>query len=225
MSAGPQTASAPVSVPTAADALAGPLFKNSRVSKDLQARRVAQYEQVTALRVNERMSIREIRKRTKLNVRTIGKYLRAARLPSRVKFRRSRPLRISSRRLSWLLLHDKIERKAGEQNVIDLLRENCQPVCRGIDLARECRATFQQRQSAKLLEWIERAKQADVPKELRNFAKGLEREWPSIKPAIELPWSNGRAEGHVNRIKLIKRQMYGRAKFDLLRIRVMARGP
>jgi len=42
---------------------------------------------------------------------------------------------------------------------------------------------------------------------------------------MELPWSNGRAEGHVNRLKLIKRKMYGRAKLDFLRIRVMGSGP
>lgn len=46
-----------------------------------------------------------------------------------------------------------------------------------------------------------------------------------MKAAVELPWSKGRAEGHVNRIKLIKRKTYGRANFDLLRIRVMARRP
>jgi hypothetical protein len=60
---------------------------------------------------------------------------------------------------------------------------------------------------------------------LAALERGLERDWPSVKAAIELPWSNGRAEGHVNRIKLIKRKMYGRANFDLLRIRVMTRGP
>lgn len=41
------------------------------------------------------------------------------------------------------------------------------------------------------------------------------------RPAVQLKWNNGRAEGHVNRIKLIKRKMYGRANFDLLRARVL----
>jgi transposase len=213
---------APEPVPSA-DAFAGPVLQVAPLSKDQQAWRITQ-QQVTALRRDEGLSIREIRKRTSLNARTIMKYLRAAGLPARVKRAPAR-LRISSRRLSWLVLNDQIERKPGEQKVVDHLRQNCQGVCRGIDLARECRAIFQQRESAKLLEWIERVKQPEVPKELRNFAKGLEQEWPSIKPAIELPWNNGRAEGHVNRIKLIKRQMYGRANFDLLRIRVLARGP
>jgi transposase len=135
------------------------------------------------------------------------------------------PIRISSKRLSWLLLHDKIEPKPGEQKVIDQLRQACDAVRHGVELAREFRAIFQQHQSGKLLEWIGRAQGEQAPVELINFARGIEKEWPSMKAAVELPWSNGRAEGHVNRIKLIKRQMYGRANFDLLRIRVLARGP
>ena len=44
----------------------------------------------------------------------------------------------------------------------------------------------------------------------------------AVLAALSLPWSNGQVEGQVNRLKLIKRQMYGRAKFDLLRLRVLA---
>jgi transposase len=54
-----------------------------------------------------------------------------------------------------------------------------------------------------------------------TFATGLHRDLAAVKAALELHWSNGRTEGHVNRLKLIKRQMYGRAGFDLLRIRVI----
>jgi transposase len=135
------------------------------------------------------------------------------------------PRRISSKRLSWLLLQDQIERKPDEQMLIDQLTKDCPPVRKAVDLAREFRGIFKERQPAKLLEWIDRAKDNEMPSQLKNFAQGLEQQWPSVKAAVELPWNNGRAEGHVNRIKLIKRQMYGRANFDLLRIRVMARAP
>jgi transposase len=60
---------------------------------------------------------------------------------------------------------------------------------------------------------------------MNGFAEGLRRNWPEVRAAVELPWSNGRTEGHVNRLKLIKRKMYGRAKLDLLRIRVLGSGP
>jgi transposase len=57
-----------------------------------------------------------------------------------------------------------------------------------------------------------------------SFAKGLEREGSALQAALTLPYSNGNGpiEGAVNRLKTIKRQMYGRANFDLLRIRVLS---
>jgi transposase len=57
--------------------------------------------------------------------------------------------------------------------------------------------------------------------ELLLFAKGLVQEEPSIRAARREPWSSGQVEGQVTRLKLLKRQMYGHAKFDLLRQRVL----
>ncbi len=56
---------------------------------------------------------------------------------------------------------------------------------------------------------------------LKNFANGLLRDIKAVENAIHLPWSNGPVEGHVNRIKSIKRQMYGRASFELLRRKII----
>jgi len=56
---------------------------------------------------------------------------------------------------------------------------------------------------------------------LRGFAEGLSRDIDAVRAALAHSWSNGPTEGHVNRLKLLKRQMYGRAKFDLLRSRVL----
>lgn len=49
----------------------------------------------------------------------------------------------------------------------------------------------------------------------------LRRDQDAIAAALQLPWSNGMVEGQIHRLKLIKRQMYGRASFDLLRLRVL----
>jgi transposase len=187
---------------------------------------LARYQRAMELRKQGR-DIRAIRKETKLNLRTIMKYLRMAGLPPRLvrKSRRKRAARISPRRLSLLMLYDKVEPKPQEKKVIEHLRQQSPSVGESIDLARQCAAILQQRNSDKLLTWIERAKQSAVPRELQNFAKGLEREWSSIRPAMDLHWNNARAEGHVNRIKMIKRSMYNRAGFDLLRLRVLAQGP
>ena len=58
-------------------------------------------------------------------------------------------------------------------------------------------------------------------KELKSFANGLQKDFLAVKEATVSEWSNGQTEGQVNRLKLLKRQMYGRANFDLLRARVI----
>ena len=56
---------------------------------------------------------------------------------------------------------------------------------------------------------------------LKSLARGLLRDIEAVHNGIIMPWSNGAVEGHVNRIKSIKRQMYGRASFELLRKKVI----
>jgi transposase len=65
--------------------------------------------------------------------------------------------------------------------------------------------------------WLEAA----VHSPLASFAGRLRRDQNAATAALQLPWSNGMVEGHIHRLKLIKRQMYGRASFDLLRLRVL----
>lgn len=57
--------------------------------------------------------------------------------------------------------------------------------------------------------------------DVRRFARGLEQDRAAVEAAMALPWSNGPVEGAIQRLKTIKRQMYGRANFDLLRRRVL----
>jgi transposase len=57
---------------------------------------------------------------------------------------------------------------------------------------------------------------------LGGFARALERDGTAVEAALTLPWSTGPVEGRITQLKLIKRQMYGRARFDLLRHRVLA---
>jgi transposase len=71
--------------------------------------------------------------------------------------------------------------------------------------------------------WLKTAARSGVA-ELRRFALGLWRDYRAIEAAMTLPWSNGQVEGQINRLKLIKRSMYGRANFDLLRLRVLHAG-
>ena len=72
-------------------------------------------------------------------------------------------------------------------------------------------------------DWLEQASGCGV-EALQTFAAGLRQDGAAVRAALTLPWSSGQAEGQINRLKMLKRQMYGRAGFDLLRRRVLLRG-
>jgi transposase len=88
------------------------------------------------------------------------------------------------------------------------------------ELALAFRQLMKERARVALSAWVETAEQCPVP-ELRTFAVGIRQEYQAVMASLEYPWSNGQVEGQVNRLKTIKRQMYGRANFDLLRARVL----
>jgi len=78
---------------------------------------------------------------------------------------------------------------------------------------------LRKRTSSELQTWIETVLTSSLP-DLKRFATGLQQD-AAVRAAFELPYSNGQTEGQVTRLKLLKRQMYGRAKLDLLRQRVL----
>jgi transposase len=88
------------------------------------------------------------------------------------------------------------------------------------ELALAFRQLLKERARVALSAWVERAEQCPVP-ELRTFAVGIRQEYQAVAASLEYPWTNGPVEGQINRLKTIKRQMYGRANFDLLRARVL----
>ena len=73
-----------------------------------------------------------------------------------------------------------------------------------------------------LAPWLEAAEQSSVP-EVHAFVTKLRQDLPAVQAAVTFSWSQGQVEGQVNRVKLLKRSMYGRAKFDLLKQRVLYR--
>lgn len=79
-------------------------------------------------------------------------------------------------------------------------------------------------QGQQLEAWMERVQQSNI-REMHNFVKKLRQDQDAVQAGLTLSWSNGVVEGHVNRLKCLKRMMYGRAKFDLLRQRVLYRSP
>ena len=76
---------------------------------------------------------------------------------------------------------------------------------------------IQQRKDKRLDEWLADAK----PGLMASFASGIAQDLAAVKAALIEPWSNGQIEGQNTRLKLVKRQMYGRANLDLLRARLI----
>jgi transposase len=87
-------------------------------------------------------------------------------------------------------------------------------------LSQEFVALLKERQVKVLDGWLKRAKESRVT-ELGSFVNGMRRDYAAVCAACSLPWSNGTTEGHVNRLKFLKRQMFGRAHLDLLRVKVL----
>ena len=77
-----------------------------------------------------------------------------------------------------------------------------------------------QRHPEALDSWLDRAS-ASCLTAFKRFAGGLREDYEAVKAGVTLPWSNGPVEGQINRLKMLKRQMYGRANIDLLRQRVL----
>jgi transposase len=77
-----------------------------------------------------------------------------------------------------------------------------------------------ERDAAAFTAWLRSAQRSGLP-EMREFARVMERDRAAVENALRYEWSNGMTEGHINKLKLLKRSMYGRANFDLLRRRVL----
>ena len=77
-----------------------------------------------------------------------------------------------------------------------------------------------ERKHEQLHAWMQAASKSGIP-ELKSFVAGIERDYDAVQAALRLPWSQGITEGKVNKLKTLKRVMYGRAEFPLLRQRLL----
>ena len=98
--------------------------------------------------------------------------------------------------------------------------EACAELSKTHELAKTFGTMVRARQADHLDEWINAAVTSGIPIWSR-FAASLQSDYQAVLNALKLPWSNGMVEGSIQRLKLIKRQAYGRAKLDLLKARVM----
>jgi transposase len=128
----------------------------------------------------------------------------------------SQPL--TPRRAAWLVLRRAAKRTAAEAQQLAQLRAQSAAVAAAIDLAQDLATLVRQRQPTQLDPWLTRAT-ARTLEALRRFATGLSEDDEAIKAGAPVPWSTSPVEGHSNRLKMLKRQMCGRARLDLLRRR------
>ena len=140
----------------------------------------------------------------------------------RMRRRRASPrLRLpSAREASWLLL--RVDELTDEERpVVELLLRLSPDVARAQGLALSFIELVKERRVDDLRGWLIEAGRSGVA-EFASFANGVTADLQAVRAALSCDWSQGQVEGQVHRLKLIKRQMYGRGKPDLLRARVLS---
>jgi transposase len=122
---------------------------------------------------------------------------------------------LTPRRATWLVLRREMKRTDAETQQLTALRAQQAEVAEAIDLAQAFATLVRQRQPTQLDPWLKRATTSAVDA-VRRFATGLRDDYEAVKAGVTLPWSTSPVEGHINRLKMLKRQMFGRARLDLL---------
>jgi transposase len=131
--------------------------------------------------------------------------------------------------LAWLLVQPRAALSAGDAAVVARVEQH-PDAARVADLAQRFTAIVRSRCGTRpstaeaavagLRRWLDEARSCGV-RAIETFALGIEQDVASVHAALVTPWSSGQAEGQINKLKLLKRQTYGRASFELLRRRVL----
>jgi transposase len=130
------------------------------------------------------------------------------------------PLSLSAREAAWLFVCNPQKLRLTQVVKLDHLRRSEEGLETAYQLAQDFRIMVTKQQQDVLPRWLQEAKASGIA-ELQSLAAGIVRDFDAVRAALTLPYSNGQTEGQVNKLKSLKRQMYGRANFDLLRRRVL----
>jgi transposase len=134
------------------------------------------------------------------------------------------PRRIAPKHAAILVTRPAEKMSDEQQSLFDRLVCVCPEVSDLRNIALAFRGALTADDSGQLRQWIDAAKRCEFGPVVR-FAYGLMKDLSAVTAAVDTPWSSGQVEGQINRLKTIKRQMYGRASFDLLRARVLPYSP
>lgn len=125
-------------------------------------------------------------------------------------------------RASWLCVcqPDKLDEQ--QRKLVEQVRAAHPDLETAYTLSQAFVSMLSERRAQDLDTWLLQAKQSHI-RELKSFAQGIHRDYAAVRAAFTSKWSNGQTEAQVNCLKLQKRLMFGRANFDLLRLRVLRR--
>ena len=127
---------------------------------------------------------------------------------------------LTPRRATWLVLQRPEKSTLGESTFILQLQQTHPVLATAITLAQQFVHALRVRSPALFDQWLHETLASEVAA-LRRFAQSLQRDYLAVKAAFTVSWSTGPVEGHINRLKMLKRQMFGRANLDLLAIRML----
>jgi transposase len=127
---------------------------------------------------------------------------------------------LTARRATWLVLRRPERLAKDEAAQLAQLSAQHPEVAAAIALAQDFAQLVRERQPEQLDPWLARAAESPLAP-LQRLAKGIRDDYEAVKAGVTLPWSNGPVEGQINRLKMLKRQMFGRAKLDLLQQRFL----
>src|SRR6266536_2956584 len=129
-------------------------------------------------------------------------------------------LTLSASQATWLFFRKQEDFKPEEQETLRQLRQASPQLEVTYQLVDEFLHMVRERTGEQLDSWLNKVETSQLPA-FHTFVAGVRQDKDAVLAGLTLPWSTGPVEGHVNRLKLIKRSMYGRAEFDLLKLRVL----
>ncbi len=127
---------------------------------------------------------------------------------------------LSARQAAWLFACNPRKLTLRQVWALEPIRLHDEELAKAYQLAQDFRTMITQRQEAMLEPWLKEVQESKIP-ELCSLANGIYRDYDAVRAALSMEWSQGQTEAQVHRLKLIKRQAYGRASFDQLRLRVL----
>jgi transposase len=142
--------------------------------------------------------------------------------PTRARPKPSPKRRISPARASWFCICQPDQLDEPQRKLVEQRRAAHQDLDTAYQLSQAFVTMLRQHHDQDLDHWLLQAKQCRI-RELKSFARGIRRDYAAVRAAFTSPWSQGQVEAQVNCLKLQKRIVFGRANFDLLRLRVLRR--